>query len=346
MRHSGVIKHLPELKSLLLKLLEGSISPSELSRLVEISRSLVETHLVYLRHNLNYLCSQQGLSITDLSYDCLADAFAKDDADTFVNIENFAASLRSELGGLPDHEVFAAFKAFLTRIADIQLARLYAQADPAGAKIHRNIRDCVKHHPGFSIDRDFRGLILSLKNSDCLEELPPYPSEELEAVMHQHARPEMKIPDLLSGLHNVLASQSRWRRSILLVELVQIVRGLYRGEYSASADEQETLDGEGLSSFEIQQLQNDVEIALKERILIGYLARGKLNRRQAEALFAAFHDMLTDWCLGETGISLHEYLRGHLDVDDETYSSEYRTKMEYLLRVAREEFAARLMREL
>lgn len=61
----------------------------------------------------------------------------------------------------------------------------------------------------------------------------------------------------------------------------------------------------------------------------------------------AFHDLLVDWCSsGNSDAPLHEYLQRYLPVDDETYENEFRSKMVYLLKFARNEFAARLMRDL
>jgi len=61
----------------------------------------------------------------------------------------------------------------------------------------------------------------------------------------------------------------------------------------------------------------------------------------------AFHDILTDWSeVGALGLSLYEYLQRYLPIDEEVYEVQFKAKMEYLLKVAREEVAARLMKEL
>jgi len=90
-----------------------------------------------------------------------------------------------------------------------------------------------------------------------------------------------------------------------------------------------------------------VEIVLKEKILLTYFAKGKLDRKESEAIFHAFEDILEDWCTGEVSqCSLFDYLKQYITIDEKTYESNYRAKMEYLIKIAREEFAARLMKEL
>lgn len=72
-----------------------------------------------------------------------------------------------------------------------------------------------------------------------------------------------------------------------------------------------------------------------------------VDRKGAEAIYNAFRDMLEDWCCGEESkSSIFEYLKDHLQMDEKQYEEIYRTKMEYLLKIAREEFAARLMKEI
>ena len=86
---------------------------------------------------------------------------------------------------------------------------------------------------------------------------------------------------------------------------------------------------------------------MKEKILLTYFARGKVDRKHAEAMAGAFHDLLGDWCSsGSDAQSLFQYLGQHVEVDEDEYEEIFRSKMEYLLKLAREEFTARLMREL
>jgi hypothetical protein len=44
--------------------------------------------------------------------------------------------------------------------------------------------------------------------------------------------------------------------------------------------------------------------------------------------------------------SLYEYLARYLPIDEQGYKDGLRVKMEYLMKIAREEFASRLTREL
>jgi hypothetical protein len=289
------------------------------------------------------LALHQGLTATDLAYDCIAEAFARDQDGSFTQMENFVRSLREPIEDLPDHEIFLAFKSFLTTIVDAQLARLYAQADPVGARIHRNVREQLKNSNTLKLERDFRGLVIRPLHEDSIDHLGPLPIETLERGLYGSV--EKTIPEVLECLSKLLCSQSEYRRSIPLLDIVGVLKRSIGSEYEQSVDESEPgLDG--LARTEIEAIRSQVEVALKEKILLTYFARGKIDRRQAEAMASAFHDLLWDWCFGDDPKSLYDYLRLYLPMSEIEYENTLRTKMEYLLKLARDEFAARLMKEL
>lgn len=150
---------------------------------------------------------------------------------------------------------------------------------------------------------------------------------------------------MLKILHDVLVEQSEYRRSITIMDAVQVFRPFMQEQ--TTRDDEETIEPDRLLESEIESIRQKVELALKEKIILTYLARGKVNRLQAEAMANALHDLTGDWCSGNGDETpLHAYLRRYLPLTSDEYERDFRAKMEYLLRIAREEFAARLMREI
>jgi len=324
---------------------DGSISEQELTELVHLSRSLIQAYLGSIRSSLTHLCQLQGLTINDLAYDCIAEAFAKDDKNRFHQITNFVESLSEKLDTVPEQQVFLAYKSFMLRVTDAQLARLYALSDPAGAKIHRNVRDCVKQSSLFMLEKDYRGLVMKPKHSSAIEDRSAFPIEELEQEFLSRVDHTCTTQQMLQLCYEIVTGQSKYRQSVPLAGVVQMFKKVY-GDNPESVGEEHPFVTAGLAVFEIDHIRVQVETALKEKIVLTYLARGKLNRKEAEAVFNAFQDMLEDWCAGEQSqSSLYHYLKEYLQINEETYEATLRTKMEYLLKVAREEFAARLMRD-
>ena len=135
------------LRPLLIATLGGSPSPAEVTELVHLSRSIIHAYLFAYQPASVHLCSRHGLTLNDLAYDCVGESFARDGSGTFVHIQRFAGSLRGAIGEIAEHELFLAYKGFLAAFAEAQLARLYAHADPAGAKIHRNTPSASQDPP-------------------------------------------------------------------------------------------------------------------------------------------------------------------------------------------------------
>lgn len=333
------------LKSYLCKILNSSITEVELTEFVHICRSIVQPYLFHIRSSVSGLCTQQGLTITDLAYDCIADMFLRDDSNKFVKIENFANSLDENIDQISDTNLFLAFKSFLTCIADCQLARLYAQADPSGAKIYRNLRDVIKTSTFFNLRKDFRGFVLEPNNHEPQNHLSHFPMEELEKELSNRVGHQLSAKIFLTFLNNILTEQTQYRRSIPLYDLVQILKKLHYEDFDPPSETQ-PLSTEGLQEFEIGQICREVETVLKEKILLTYFTKRKIDRKEAEALCNAFHDMICDWQSNEKNCALFNYLQRHLDINEATYEETLRPKMEYLLKIARNEFAARLMREI
>jgi len=333
------------LKALLPKLRDGSVTEIELSSLVRLSRLVVEAYLRRLRPSADYLCNAQGITASDLAYDCIGSALARDERGAFRHIVSLIDSLTRPLESITHEELFFAYRGFLTRFAEIHLAHLYAQADSVGAKIHRNIRNALKGDGPLQLARDFRGYVVRPARGESLDECTQFPEPDLSRAILERLPQPSTIPALLELLHEVLVRQSIYRRSVPLADVVHIFKRVYQGRFQF--DEAGPPGRDGLSEFEIEDIRKHVELALKEKILFTYLARGKMDRREAEGIFSALHDILVDWCAAErSSQSNYEYLRRHLLLSQEDYDTLYRVKMEYLLKIARDQFAAHLAKDI
>ena len=148
-------------------------------------------------------------------------------------------------------------------------------------------------------------------------------------------------------LFEILTGQSEYRRSLPLLDVVRFFKTVYINEGVNPDGEDLGVKCDGLSPSEVEELRQGVEAALKEKVFLTYVIRGKVTVQVGEALLAAMSDILGDWC--ETGCmeqGLREYVHKHLDVESSVFEDDYRTKMEYLLRIARSEMQARLMKSL
>lgn len=91
-RHTTYTDYARKLKEGLQRATHGNISEVQLSQLILISCSIAETYLTTFRHSVSQLCLQQGITIVDLSFDCIAEIFGRDQDNEFWQLKNFAAS--------------------------------------------------------------------------------------------------------------------------------------------------------------------------------------------------------------------------------------------------------------
>ena len=211
---------LTKLKTYLRVAQDGSLSEGQLSEFVQLARAIVQGYLGHVRYSITYLCSQQGMTSDDLAYDCVAEAFGRDERNKFPYLESFIDSLTADLAALPDHDILLAFRSFITSVAEAQLARLYALADPTGSRIHRNIRICLKDSPLFNLAKESRGLVLRPRECDSLDHLDEFPLDDLAARLPTSRGDPQTIPDLVKLIHETLMEQDTYRRSIALTDVV------------------------------------------------------------------------------------------------------------------------------
>ncbi len=282
---------------------------TELATLVYYARSLAESYFLHFRSSFLQLCKSHGVSATDLALDCVADVFARDSEGRFFELLQFASSLRVPLAEIPPDEVFLAFKSFIIRFANAQVARNHAQIDPAGARIHRNLRDNLRGSTKLKLTDDFRGYVIEPKRVDCLNARPPLPIELLTRNLLVQIDGSFTVPKLLSVLHQLLVRQTRYQRSVILFELVQLLKNHFATMRAQSESAQQEVILDDLTTHDLAALRHDVQKGIQQKIVSTYLIPGKITKEEARMLNATLEDLVGDIVEnGELRASFYDYL--------------------------------------
>lgn len=335
----------------LLAVSDDSVKHSQLTELVRISRLIIQSYLINYRSKVLNLITRNGITITDLSYDCIADAFCRNKDDKFYIIKKFISSLDQNINEIKKLNLFLAYKSFLIKVADAQLSKLYSQSDPIGSKILRNIKDVVRHSDKFTIVKNLSGLTLVVSNSDELFFKPEFPLEKIITEFNMRSN-ESDTNSLLNRLYQVLTTQNDYRRSILLTDAVSLFKKYFSAEMNNTYEVNELLllspvHNDGFEEYETLQVKQKVENYIKEKILLDYFVKGKINKEEAESIYLTIRDIINDWYYGvETKDSIYNYFTAHQQLGKEDYLKRYRTKVEYLIKLARDEFANYLLKEI
>ncbi len=328
-----------------------SIKHSQLTELVRISRVIIQSYLINYRSKVLNLITRNGITITDLSYDCIADAFARNGENKFHIIKKFISSLDQDINEIKELNLFLAYKSFLIKVAEAQLSELYSQSDPIGSKILRNIKDVVRRTDKFTIVKNFRGLTLVANNCDGLFCKPEFPLEKILSKFNMHGT-ESDTNSLLNGLLQLLINQNEYRKSILLTDAVLLFKKYFSVEINDAYEINELfllspVHNDGFEEYEILQVKQKVENYIKEKILLDYFVKGKINKEEAESIYLTIRDIINDWYYGvETKDSIYNYFNNYCPIKKEDYLRTYRTKVEYLVKLARDEFANYLLKEI
>jgi hypothetical protein len=325
----------PELRTIVKSLALGSVSHSELSRAIHICRTIVESHLEHHRGSLVHICALNGLSVIDLATDCIGDIFARDDLGNFRHFQKFVESLNQPLDETSSKDLFLAFISFVLRFAKTQLARVYSQSDPTGARILRNIKDSLENSTCLTIGEDFRGYVVKPRAVDALDHRPSYPLTQIEAELFALKGAASSTPDLLDKIASILMEQEEYRRSIPLIDVVQVAKSLF--ERLAPSEASMDLGELDRTTEDLVEIKNSALGVVNEKIISTYLLKGKVSKSEAQILSQTMSSIISGWF--EQGASDKSYYR-HLaaldTISEQEYESFWRKKIEYLARIARE----------
>lgn len=340
--------YISNIKNILGKIQNGEDIPyGEFLNFHHKNCAIIKSYLKTIKRSLINIITKLDYSFDDIVKICSERLYIRNNKHQFVILFDFIDKYKQKFEEISDNEFFLIYKGFLVQIADQELARQYALADPIGAKIHRNIVESIKKSKNLKLIRDFKGYTVTIndcKPNNCLK---LFPIDLLENEIYSRIdHRSLTTPYLLDVLHSVFKENESYEPSVLLIELVQIFKRIQSYEI-VNMEEDQIINCEDITNYDIQQVRSEVELKLKQQLIFTYYYSGKMNLKEVEAFLNAFNDMFDDWCENyDNSASLYEYLNRYLPVCRKEFEDKYRSKIEYLLKIVREEFKNRLIKDL
>lgn len=330
------------IKKMLIKSQNSPLDFIEIKEFVTISRIIISTHLKYSRPKIIVLCNQEGISLEDLAIDCIAEIFEIDENNKYSKLNKFVQKLNSSLNDLPPSEVYLAYKAFLIKIAEIQISRYYAQVDPNGYKILRNIKEYVTSSSNIYFQNSFHGQMICLAQYYNVDDQLSYINlDELKKDFDLVPKSKSDIPTLMNILISLLEKQFKYRHEILLNDCVILLKEYFHinniGELNSMSDSFTTnlID---IDKVELEQIMQKVINRIDEMIVINYFAKNKITKEEADLIHNVMKDIVHDWQIIGENESLHKYFNRYLEIPVEYYIKVFKSKVEYLVKIAKKEF--------
>jgi hypothetical protein len=248
-----------------------------------------------------------------------------------------AAALTEQLSE-SDVALFGAFEAAVVVTVSQQLFRQWWTNDPVSAKLWNNLRKVLKHDPRFHRFPVEEPEWITLVNAESLRDsATPWNDDELLQLACETPSEGAPLGDFVTALLSEVANQPDRCQAVRIDQLFSAIRQAVnqnlRAEIAFSADIRE-ISPDLRITIELAQKQLQPEIA---GIIAGYAKSGKLKQADAICLSDATSDLLHDYGeFGEAARSFIEYLQAHLpDLSEEEYRTRFKTRFEYLARLAK-----------
>ncbi len=321
-----------QLREVLLALLMGDATREQLNHLIAVSHSLASSFIAG-KSSLGGLRSISGLTTSDLAFDAIADLFRLDEHGNCVQLRAYFAGI--DLREAEEEEIVSHLRRLVFSKVNQGIFRLYSEADPALAKILRNLKLAVGTLKNFTEVERFGEICLAPALCDTLEHLPPFDRDELEKRLHEYTTGREMIPELTAKMSLVLRQQEEYCRIVPLVTVGLLFRAVYGNKEDAAAAKVHHDDHFGKA--DAQSVVSQVCRELKAELHPTYVGRQKLTEELYQKYFKAIESELLGRMeiAGVDGISLFDRLKAEIPgITRAEYFREHRNKLEYLLKLA------------
>ncbi len=315
----------------LLKVLSIPTALPEISHLVQVCHALA---LSTLKQRLSgrYAGELQGISPSQLAYDCIADLFARDHENRLVKIDSYFQAFEPQR--LSDEQVLQHLRRLVAGTVQQGLFRVYGEVDPTLGRILRNVKLAVQSLGHFRQIDHFGESCLAPALCDSLEHLSPCPLEELERGVLLNAARSHTVPDLLSALSVYLRGQSEYSRVVPMIDVARVFRIVFSRISLADTPIPAETDNA------MVQMDLDATISwacetVKARMVKSYVGKGRICEETLAMYQTTIHRYLRAKLDGEgERASLREqFMSLHPDIPKGEYKS-HRSRLEYMTRMA------------
>jgi len=333
--HPEIIKT----SQLLSSICQRTLTSPEIEQLAKFCLKIAVTYLRILeRRGLRIRETQDESEFQGIASDCIADLFI---CDKNGNLIYFQRYFSSRLENNPTEEdPFLILRQLITKQVQQHLTKLYAQRDPEGAKLIRNVRLTANRFNELQLNKDVTGEYISISNPDLQGNIIIYRPDyaELQNVFSIIFRANISIDKLV---YQVLAELSTHFECDVEVSIFDLVKLIH--QFRAAVEKMETVQ----KAFDPLTTQKEIELKKKlDKIILSlnkknaekYVAKNKLNLDQGIAISKALKDMSNDALSGERLDENFTYLQKHWNLlTREEYFNSLRKTFEYFVRQFKDE---------
>lgn len=325
-----------QLKSLLPEILGSRPDPVAIGEFAALAHRMASAYLGKKAKGGHLNPGFFGLSLEDLAFDCIAPLFERNAQGELCQLQAYFETAQA-----PPEALLARLRRLVFSAVEQELFAHYGQMDPGLSKLIRNIKRAAKARESLSLERPDGELWIYLCAAPDQHQ-PLIPSELLERRITAYLEENITAPRLLEVLETIFQDLALYRQAVPVTLLAQAARaGLKQLKDERAANPRNEFRPGRLQAGEIREMIRAAVQATEEAKYASYVESAKLSERCYRAYFRAVEAILTDRFLEESKTeSFYEHLSDELPITSEAYHEQHRTRLEYLVQLAREELLA------
>lgn len=326
---------LPEMISDICK---GNPSAEEINRFANLCIKIAVAYLRILEvrgQRIRETGNQNELQ--GIASDCIADLFAQNNMGGLPQLQLYFESYVTK--NRDSDELLMLLRQLLSNKVRQHLTKIFAQRDPEGAKLIRNIRLSTERFDELQINRDSTGEFIAFINDNIPPNKISRPDYfDLQKAFSLIFRANYSVDRLVFDVLKKLSDDFECFVEVKILDLVKLIR-----EYRLVVKKNE------FTETEIDPLYHQKEIELKKKVIIildrlnqkiteKYITKGKITLDEGIAISKALKDMAKDAMQGERLQENFYYLQRHWSsITREEYFASVRKIFEYFVRLFKDE---------
>jgi hypothetical protein len=318
-------------------ILSGAYTPLDVREFVELSRDIA-LPMIRKRMALGGLrSSDTGLSDVDLVYDCIAEIFHRDEQGRFLKIRSFFEKELSDLDRCSVQELVVTLRRLIAIKVNSNVIRIYAELDPAMGKILRNLRNAIDRSNLFEEVIRFGDIHLVPSGVDPCFDRPPWNTDDLRPAFARVVLIHETVPEMLKKMHQIVAEQSEYQRSVGLVAVARIFKEVFAIGWESDV-QVESVEGK-VDSVQLMEIVEEVCLNLNRELSPTYVETRKCEPEMFARYLLATRGILRGSLLDPhlDGATFYEYLAEQMPgLTMESYRSDHRPILEYIVKVGKE----------
>ncbi len=324
-----------------------SLNPSNsvLKDFISLCQKMIVVYLYKKEKYPGYYQDVYGLDCKDLSFDILADSFAKNREGYYSEFTNYFFRIEN-YEKLCDEELLIHLRRLLFSKTNHRLYRLNKEFDPILAKIIRNIKNAVKESTSLEI--------LLFHEQNCIvptgykpneNHYPIRPLELLEMEWFPVSVNTVGLKTILNEFAILMDDWDGYKKLAYLIDVAVILKSTLK-----DAHKQHSIDTEQKILFQdIRCLINSVLEEQRDTILDTYLKKGKVSTECLQNYSKVVFDILIDiyFYNNSNGESYYHYLQKYIPgLTEKDYLENHRTRIEYLTKSAKSKLNELITKEI